>query len=49
VDEELFRAGSYEDAASLLPELIRSERFVEFRTLTACGRLDAASQVSVGR
>jgi hypothetical protein len=49
VDEEQFHAGSYEDEAGLPPELIRSWRFVEFLTLPAYDRLDAAGQVSIGR
>lgn len=46
VGEQQFRAGRYEDAASLLRELIRSQKFVEFLTLPAYDRLAEADQVS---
>ena len=46
VGEEQFRAGRYEDAATLLRELIRSEKFVEFLTLPAYERLKETDQVS---
>ena len=46
VGEQQFRAGRYEDAANLLRDLIRSERFVEFLTLPAYDRLAEADRVS---
>jgi malate synthase len=46
VGEQQFRAGRYEEAASLLRDLLRSEKFVEFLTLPAYDRLREADQVS---
>jgi malate synthase len=46
VGEQQFRAGRYEQAANLLRELIRSQKFVEFLTLPAYDRLAEADQVS---
>ena len=46
VGEQQFRAGRYEEAANLLRELIRSQKFVEFLTLPAYDRLGEADQVS---
>ena len=46
VGEEQFRAGRYEEAASLLRDLLRSEKFIEFLTLPAYDRLAEADQVS---
>lgn len=40
VGEQQFRAGRYEEAASLLRDLLRSEKFVEFLTVPAYDRLD---------
>jgi malate synthase len=46
VGEEQFLAGRYQDAANLLRDLIRSNRFIEFLTLPAYDRLADADQVS---
>jgi len=46
VGEEQFRAGRYAEAASLLRELISSDRFIEFLTLPAYDRLKEADTVS---
>jgi malate synthase len=45
VGEEQFGAGRYADAAHLLRELIRSDRFVEFLTLPAYDRLAETDRV----
>jgi malate synthase len=49
VGEEQFRAGRYNEAASLLRELIQSGRFVEFLTLPAYDRLNEAEPASAGK
>ena len=46
VGEQQFRAGRYEEAANLLREMIRSDKFVEFLTLPAYDRLTEAERVS---
>ena len=46
VGEQQFQAGRYEEAANLLRDLLRSEKFVEFLTLPAYDRLREADQVS---
>jgi malate synthase len=46
--EEQFRAGRYDEAANLLRELIESGRFVEFLTLPAYDRLNAATGSQAG-
>jgi malate synthase len=46
VGEQQFRAGRYNEAANLLRELIRSEKFVEFLTLPAYDRLAEAGMAT---
>ena len=47
--DEQFRAGRYDEAANLLRDLIQSGRFVEFLTLPAYDRLNAAEHASAGK
>jgi malate synthase len=49
VGDDKFRAGRYDEAAEILRNLIQSGRFVEFLTLPAYDRLDAAGRISVGQ
>ncbi len=49
VGEGPFGNGRYEEAANLLRELIQSGRFVEFLTLPAYDRLNAAEHASAGK
>jgi malate synthase len=46
VGDQQFRNGRYEEAASLLRDLLRSEKFIEFLTLPAYDRLAEAGQAS---
>jgi malate synthase len=49
VGEKQFESGRYNQAASILRELIQSPNFVEFLTLPAYDRLQAAESASAGR
>ncbi len=47
--EQAYQSGRYTQAAAILRELIQSPRFVEFLTLPAYDRLQAAESASAGR
>ena len=49
VGDEQFRNGRYNDAASILRELIQAPRFMDFLTLPAYDRLDGAERVAAGK
>ena len=48
VGEPQFRGGRYQEAAELLRELVRSEKFIEFLTLPAYDRLAEAGLATAG-
>jgi malate synthase len=49
VGEQAYQSGRYTQAAAILRELIQSPRFVDFLTLPAYDRLQAAESASAGR